>query len=969
MRHWLQLATRNWRAKPGRTVAIVLAVMLGVGTVVAVSSLYASVEATISEQIVDNWLGHSHISIQSPSGHWGSIDENIAGKVAKIDGVIRVTARYKTRMQLITPVDAPEPGEDIDMTHARQDEIDVIGIDPAQESAFRKQKDMVGDGISPGDRDVIVLEARLASELKVSVGDTVYVEGLINAPVRPLKVCGIASGRRVAFFQKPSVYMHLRDVQEMRREKNRVSVVDCIVTEDTPEYIAEKADEIRQLLQEQRQGYLVTTSGAKINQLQEARSVSHLVLLLFTFVTLLTSFFIIITTMSMGMMQRIRILGAIRCIGMTRRQLAGLVYAEVVPLGVIGVMLGVPCGMLMTKVTVAWVPHVEDIVHSVRFGAWGIGVAVIGGLLTTILGATALLSQGAMVSPLEAVNSQAKPQRTRTIVFAALFGGLLIGLHHLLLEVIEPAHWLRPVTLFVGTATLYGGYMLLAPALVLLTGKLALLVAAPVLGVDRRLANDQIERAPWRAAGVCWTLMVGLSLIVYVFVRGESIVHAWNFPTKLAGTFVWTTNPFDAELLDEVDKINGVVETTPLNDVPCRVQSRRTSLLSLLKTESVFAAGDPETFLSMAKLEFLQGNAEDAREKLMRGGYILLPPEASHSFGYNVGDKVPITIANNTVELEVAGVVRSPAMDIAVQYFQADSYMMLASSSSVLGTLDDLRKHFGIDTLTMFMMNIELDPSTPPQAFAEASAPPESRTWWWERIDAWLPLLPLAETDREILANEIDETGDEERMFWGPMLRRLFRQHLAAVYFLKDQWVELTHEARWEIYRERIVLEQVKGLIKRPYAQTGTLRRIKQEIDRDIRIATMGISAVPMISLLVATLGVANLMMVNVTSRSRQIAVLRSVGATQSLIARLVLVEALVLGLLGSMIGVGLGLHAAYAGNILITSLIGVEIPWVIPVPRVMFAVGLTWFVCIFAGIRPALRAARSDVVSAMAAA
>ena len=55
MRHWLQLATRNWRANPGRTIAIVLAVMLGVGTVVAVSSLYSSVEATIAERLRTDW--------------------------------------------------------------------------------------------------------------------------------------------------------------------------------------------------------------------------------------------------------------------------------------------------------------------------------------------------------------------------------------------------------------------------------------------------------------------------------------------------------------------------------------------------------------------------------------------------------------------------------------------------------------------------------------------------------------------------------------------------------------------------------------------------------------------------------------------------------------------------------------------------------------------------------------------------
>ncbi|NOX59682.1 MAG: FtsX-like permease family protein [Planctomycetes bacterium] len=967
MRHWLQLATRNWRAKPGRTAAIILAVTLGVGTVVAVSSLYASVEQTIGEQIIDNWLGHSHISIQSPTGHWGSINESIAADVEKLEGITKVTARYKTRMHLITPVDFPDEGEEIDLTNARRDAIDVVGIDPAHESEFRKQKELIGAGIGENDRNVIVLESRLASELNISVGDTVFVEGLMNDPVRALKVCGIASGRRVAFFQKPTVSMHLRDVQEMRREIGRVSVIDCMVANEDPDYIDARAEDVRALVHAKGQGYLVSTAAAKITQLHGAQDMSRLVLLLFTFVTLLTSFFIIITTMSMGMMERVRVLGTVRCVGMTRRQLAALVYAEVVPLGVIGVVLGVPCGMAMTKTAVAFVPHVDEFVHDIVFGAWGIWVAVIGGLITTILGATVLLFQGTRVSPLEAVNPQAKPGKNSTIAWAAVGGVFLIVIHHAMIATIEPYLWLKPLILFVGTASLYGGYMLISPVLVLLAGKMALWIAAPLLGIDRRLASDQISRAPWRSAGVCWTLMVGLSLVVYVFVRGESVIHAWNFPTKLAGTFVWTVNPFPADLLDEVGDIEGVGDTTPLNDVQCQVRSRRKSLFSLLSSQSVFAAGDPDTFLSMAKLEFLQGNEEDAHEKLKRGGYILLPPEASHSFGYNLGDSVPITIANKTVNFEVAGVVKSPAMDIAVQYFQADSYMMLASSGSVLGTLGDLKKHFGINTLTMFMMNIDLSESKPPPAFDEDSAPPVAQRWWLNRIESWLPELPLADRRREEALAAIADLPPQERPFLGGVLNVMFRQHAQAARYLQDQWVELSPSARWELYRERIVLEQVKMLIRRPNAQTGTLRRIKQEIDRDIRIATLGISAVPMISLLVATLGVANLMMVNVTSRARQIAILRSVGATQSLIARLVMVEAMVLGMLGSLIGVGLGLHAAYSGNLLVTSLIGVEIPWVVPIPRIAFAVSLTWVVCLLAGIRPALKAARSNVIEAMA--
>ncbi len=56
MRHWLQLATRSWRAKPGRTVASLVSIALGVGTVVAITGFYESIRQAIAEQVVERWL-------------------------------------------------------------------------------------------------------------------------------------------------------------------------------------------------------------------------------------------------------------------------------------------------------------------------------------------------------------------------------------------------------------------------------------------------------------------------------------------------------------------------------------------------------------------------------------------------------------------------------------------------------------------------------------------------------------------------------------------------------------------------------------------------------------------------------------------------------------------------------------------------------------------------------------------------
>jgi len=156
-------------------------------------------------------------------------------------------------------------------------------------------------------------------------------------------------------------------------------------------------------------------------------------------------------------------------------------------------------------------------------------------------------------------------------------------------------------------------------------------------------------------------------------------------------------------------------------------------------------------------------------------------------------------------------------------------------------------------------------------------------------------------------------------------------------------------------------------VMDRSSVQIGSLRTLKENIDREIREATLLASAIPAVALLVAALGVANLMMVNVTTRSRQIAVVRAVGATKGQIVRLVLSEALTLGLLGSVVGVLLGLHSAASMNHLTGSLIGINPVYTVPWARVAVGVALTVLICLAAGIAPARHAARNNIVNAIA--
>jgi putative ABC transport system permease protein len=125
------------------------------------------------------------------------------------------------------------------------------------------------------------------------------------------------------------------------------------------------------------------------------------------------------------------------------------------------------------------------------------------------------------------------------------------------------------------------------------------------------------------------------------------------------------------------------------------------------------------------------------------------------------------------------------------------------------------------------------------------------------------------------------------------------------------------------------------------------------------------------IALVVAAVGVVNTMIMSILERTREIGVMRAVGARRGTVSLLFTFEAALLGFFGGVVGLLVGYGAVLVANPLINNQlssnnIGSSNIITLPLWLILGVVALTTVIGILAGLYPARRAARLDPVEAL---
>ena len=190
------------------------------------------------------------------------------------------------------------------------------------------------------------------------------------------------------------------------------------------------------------------------------------------------------------------------------------------------------------------------------------------------------------------------------------------------------------------------------------------------------------------------------------------------------------------------------------------------------------------------------------------------------------------------------------------------------------------------------------------------------------------------------------------------------QERLMGITYIRSINIQVSDSSKMDL-----VQEQVESLLRQRHRiRTGqdddftvrNLTSLLETVNNTTTMLTLFLGSIAAISLLVGGLGIMNIMMVSVTERTREIGIRKALGATFKHIMLQFLIEAVIIGVVGGVLGILFGV-----GSALLVSKVSTFTTYITVFPIVIsfsFSVGIG----LFFGLYPARKAARLDPIEAL---
>ncbi|MCC9076815.1 FtsX-like permease family protein [Litorilinea aerophila] len=667
LRAILRLARRHVLRRPLQSLFFVVGVAIGVAMIVAIDLANGSAQRAFN-------LGTETVT--------GRATHQILGGPGGLDEALYV----RLRRELGVRASAPVVEEYVVVPELDGQPMRLLGVDPFAEPPFRSYLNPAEDTGGPPDflaalmatPNTVLLSQAVAERYGLQPGDALTAQ--VGTRQVRLTVAGLLApsddlSRRAL---ETVLIADIATAQEVLGRVGRLDRIDLLV----PEGAAGEAL-LRRIGEALPPGAYVEPSAAREGTVGEMTAAFRLNLTALSLLALVVGMFLIYNTVAFSVVQRRPVLGTLRSLGMTRREIYLLILVEAALLGLAGTAAGLVLGVALGRGAVQLVTRtINDLffvvsVQEVDIPTFTLVKGGVMGMVAALVGAMLPAWEATGVPPAGAFQrSQVEERARRTLPWATLAALLLLGLG---------AGLLWPdgnlVVAFVGLFAVILGCALLTPAFLWgLLGGLRRLVE-PWAGVITRMAPRSILRSLSRTAVAVAALMVAVSVIIGVGVMIgsfrttvelwlEDVLQADIFvsPPSLRANRVSTT--LDAHVVTRLAEFPGIAGVAT---------SRGVDVAAFLdpSPQAVVQAGVPVRVVALSR--DLAGAGRRYREAVgdwqetwqaVEAGGVLVNEPLFHRLGLGVGDVITLQTDRGRRGFPIVGVTVD--FDVNLVVFMAD---------------------------------------------------------------------------------------------------------------------------------------------------------------------------------------------------------------------------------------------------------------------------------------------------------
>ena len=624
-----------------RTVLTTAGIVLGVAVFVAMHTANQSVLAGFG-QTIDRIAGKTELQITAGEAGFG---EEVLEQVQGLSSV-------RVAVPVIEAV--------VESGLAGQGTLLVLGIDMTGDRSLRAYDLASGDEAVVKDPlvflaqpDSIIVSSELAERTGTKVGARLPLR--TSEGEKPFVVRGIMkpAGLATAFGGS----LAIMDVYAAQKMFGRGRTFDRIDLAVAPGATVDACQ--RQLATLLGPGFEVQTPVTRGRHAQTMLEGYAVMVRISSAFALFIGMFIIYSSFAIAVTERRAEIGILRALGATTGQIRRVFLVESLVLGALGSVVGVGLGVLGARATAAVIGKLAGDLYGVAQQAGDVatdpvvlGLALLAGVVTSVLGAVFPARSAARVDPVEALHKgrfqliSARENRTRAILSAIAAASSAACL----------ASSARPV-FYAGYALAIASAVLVVPLVSLLLARAIRPVLRAVRPVEGALAADSLIQAPRRTSATVLALMLSVAMVVAFAGMARASyasIVTWLDTTMNPDLFVMPSPRLDLRATRFPSSMSPEIAALPGVE---RVQMFRNARLTLRGVPAMAVGIEMRSVAITSRTTPIAGRAPEMYRQAAEGRGLIVSDTLAQRLRLGLGDGLTIQAPYGTIQLPVVGVI------------------------------------------------------------------------------------------------------------------------------------------------------------------------------------------------------------------------------------------------------------------------------------------------------------------------